>query len=175
MKRKLQPHRRVVRMARNSSAPLLLSLSCLHFAYAAPVAGVPTRNHAILVEATAVDKTITGKVTDETNNGLPGVSIVIKGTQKGTVTDANGQFRLDVPEKATLVLSFVGYEPQEVLVGNQNVLNLTMKVDSKVLEEIVVIGYGTLKKFRTTAWRRADSSRSSSCHRPCRSRTSGTS
>lgn len=150
MKRKLQPHRRVVRMARNSSAPLLLSLSCLHFAYAAPVAGVPTRNHAILVEATAVDKAITGKIVDETNSPLPGVSIVIKGSQKGTVTDANGQFRLDVPEKATLVLSFVGYEPQEVIVGNQNVLNLTMKVDSKVLEEIVVIGYGTLKKSDLT-------------------------
>lgn len=151
MKKKLQPHQRVVRMARHSSTPFLLSLSCLHFAYAAPSTGGPTRNNStILVEALAADKTITGKIVDETNSPLPGVSIVIKGTQRGTVTDANGQFRLDIPERATLVLSFVGYEPQEVVVGNQTVLNVTMKVDSKVLEEIVVIGYGTLKKSDLT-------------------------
>lgn len=99
-----------------------------------------------------LDQTVTGKVSDEKGDGLPGVSILVKGTQRGTSTNATGDFsiavpdRSDGPEKAVLVFSYVGYEPQEIVVGNRTSINLTMKVDNKSLEEVVVVGYGTQKK-----------------------------
>jgi TonB-linked SusC/RagA family outer membrane protein len=150
MEKPLQPHGRFSRMMRLSTAPFVLSFSCLTFAYAAPDRDLLERNANVRLEEKAVDKTISGKVVDESNSGLPGVSIVIKGTQRGTVTDGNGLYKLEVPDNSTLIFSFVGYVPQEIAVGNQSSINLTMRSDSKVLEEIVVIGYGTLKKSDLT-------------------------
>ncbi|MCU0340490.1 MAG: SusC/RagA family TonB-linked outer membrane protein, partial [Spirosomaceae bacterium] len=119
---------------------------CVGITYAGPNRPSPTPR-----EVKNVDKTISGKITDEGNNALPGVSVVLKGTQRGTTTDANGNFKIEVPERnATLIFSFVGYEPQEIVIGNQTALNLKMRVDSKVMEEVVVIGYGTLKKSDLT-------------------------
>ncbi|GAB4044336.1 SusC/RagA family TonB-linked outer membrane protein [Spirosoma litoris] len=93
------------------------------------------------------DIPVQGKVIDEKGEGLPGVSIVIKGTQKGTTTDAEGMYKLDVPNPAAiLIFSFVGYLPQEVTVGNRTVVDVTLKTDNKTLDEIVVVGYGTVKK-----------------------------
>ena len=98
-----------------------------------------------------VDRTLSGRVTDEKNESLPGVSVVIKGTQRGTVTDADGRYKLEVPNgTATLVFSFVGYLSQEVQVGNQASLNINLKSDDKTLDEIVVIGYGTTRKSDLT-------------------------
>ncbi|OIN60901.1 SusC/RagA family TonB-linked outer membrane protein [Arsenicibacter rosenii] len=96
----------------------------------------------------AADRLITGKVTDESANGLPGVSIVVKGTQRGTVTDADGQYRLSVPDAGQVVLaySFVGYQPVDITLTGQTVLNVTLKPDEHSLEEVVVVGYGTQKK-----------------------------
>ncbi|WP_128548163.1 SusC/RagA family TonB-linked outer membrane protein [Larkinella soli] len=89
-------------------------------------------------------RTVKGKITDERNEGLPGVSIVLKGTTTGTTTDAGGQYTLNVPsDQAVLVFSFLGYESQEITVGNQTLLNITLKGDSKTLNEVVVVGYGT--------------------------------
>jgi len=124
--------------------------SCASISYAAPDRDLLGNDSKETNTQKTVDKAITGKVMDENSNSLPGVSIVIKGTQRGTVTDGSGQFRLEVPEKATLIFSFVGYLPQEVIIGNQTTLNLSLQPDSKVLEEIVVIGYGTLKKSDLT-------------------------
>ncbi|MDF7820816.1 TonB-dependent receptor [Runella sp. MFBS21] len=129
----------------------ILAFLSSNISQAAPDRDVLDKLTTTNVDQKSVDKTVTGKVIDETNSPLPGVSIVLKGTQKGTVTDGNGQFKLDVPDaNATLIFSFVGYEPQEIAVGNQTSINLTLKSDSKVLEEIVVIGYGTLKKSDLT-------------------------
>ena len=98
-----------------------------------------------------VDQTITGTISDEKGEVLPGVSVVVKGSQRGTNTDAKGQYRITVPDgSATLIFSFVGYLPQEVTVGNQSVISVTLKVDSKSLEEVVVVGYGTQKKINLT-------------------------
>ncbi len=94
---------------------------------------------------------IRGKVSDEKGEGLPGVSILVKGTQQGTITDENGNFQLDASEGAILVLSFVGYETREVRIGAETFLSLSMKVDQKSLEEVVVVGYGTQKKTSVTA------------------------
>lgn len=94
-----------------------------------------------------VDVDITGSVTDEKGDALPGVSIVLKNTQRGTTTDGNGQFRLSVPDKdVTLVFSFVGYVTQEIQPGSKTNLGVVLKTDQKTLSEIVVIGYGTQKK-----------------------------
>ncbi|MCE6990827.1 SusC/RagA family TonB-linked outer membrane protein [Dyadobacter sp. CY323] len=99
-----------------------------------------------------VDRTIKGKVSDESGMGLPGVSIVVKGTQRGTSTGAGGDFTLDVPDggQHVLVLSFVGYKSQEVSVGNQSEISVNMAPDENALDEIVVVGYGTVKKSDLT-------------------------
>ena len=91
---------------------------------------------------------ITGKVTGEdSSEGLPGVNVVVKGTTQGSVTDVNGNYSLNVPdENSLLVFSSVGYVTEEVLVGNQSVIDLVMVPDITALEEIVVIGYGTVRK-----------------------------
>lgn len=97
--------------------------------------------------AQTIDRTITGKVTDEQGGGLPGVSVVVKGTQKGTTTDAEGNYSLSIPEgSVTLVFSFVGYTSKEMPAGAENVLNVSMGADTKALEEVVVVGYGAQKK-----------------------------
>ncbi|WP_138475463.1 SusC/RagA family TonB-linked outer membrane protein [Dyadobacter bucti] len=94
-----------------------------------------------------VDKTIQGKVTDEKGESLPGVSILVKGTQRGTTTDAEGQYKLDIPDETSiLIFSFVGYTPQEVAAGSRSVVDVSLKAGDKTLEEIVVVGYGTVKK-----------------------------
>lgn len=90
---------------------------------------------------------VTGMVTDTRGNPMPGVSIVVKGTQAGTVTDPNGAFSLaNVPSNGTLVFSFVGYNTQEVSVNSQTVFNVSLVESETRLEDIVVIGYGTVKK-----------------------------
>ena len=99
------------------------------------------------LEAWAQGRTVTGKVSDPTGFGLPGVSVQLKGTQRGTNTDAEGKFSLtDVPDNATLVLSFIGYTSQEVAVGNRSTVDVKLADDTKALEEVVVVGYGTAKR-----------------------------
>lgn len=94
---------------------------------------------------------ISGKVTDEKGNILPGVSIVIKGTQGGTTTNEKGNFLLTYPGKeAVLVFSFVGYISKEVAVTTQSALNVVLQVDVKALNEVVVIGYGTQAQKEVT-------------------------
>ena len=98
-----------------------------------------------------VDKTIRGKVTDENAGTLPGVNILLKGTQQGTTTDAEGRFSIGVPdENAVLVFSFVGYVSQEMVVANRTSLDVLLVVDEKSLEEIIVVGYGTQRKENLT-------------------------
>ncbi|RCR70626.1 SusC/RagA family TonB-linked outer membrane protein [Larkinella punicea] len=93
---------------------------------------------------------ITGTVTDEANQPLPGVSIVEKQTQKGTATDASGQFTLDVNAGATLVVSSIGFASQEVAIGNQTTLTIRLKEDVNQLNEVVAVGYSTMRKSDVT-------------------------
>ncbi len=94
--------------------------------------------------ALAQGRTVSGKVTSsDDGSSVPGVNILEKGTSNGTVTDADGNYRISVGDNATLVFSFVGYTTQETAVGSQSVLNVTMSSDVKALQEVVVIGYGT--------------------------------
>lgn len=90
---------------------------------------------------------VTGAVTDPVGMGLPGVNILIKGTQSGTTTDENGKYALEIPDAgATLVFSFVGYVSQEVAAGTGTIVNVILKQDDKILSEVVVVGYGVVKK-----------------------------
>lgn len=97
-------------------------------------------------------RTITGTVADERGEGLPGVSILVKGTTVGTTSRVDGTFSLDLPANATmLVVSFVGKTTIEIPVGNQTVFNLELKSDEQALDEVVVIGYGTAKRADLTS------------------------
>src|SRR5690606_29114279 len=92
-----------------------------------------------------------GTVTDDANEPLPGVNVVVKGTTVGTSTDAEGRYSIAVPdENAVLVFSFIGFQSQEITVGSQTVINITMLSDIQSLDEIVVVGYGTQKKSDLT-------------------------
>src|SRR5690606_14428842 len=95
---------------------------------------------------------VTGTVKDDRGEPLPGVNVMIKGTQTGTSTDATGRFSIRVTqENAVLIFSYVGYQTQEISPGSQRVLDVTLLPDQKSLEEVVVIGYGTQKKTSLTA------------------------
>lgn len=94
---------------------------------------------------------VTGKVTGNDGDILPGVTIKVKGTTKGTITGADGSFKLDVPNGNTvLVVSSTGYETQEVNVGSRSVINIVLATDVRALEEVVVVGYGERKKSDVT-------------------------
>lgn len=102
-----------------------------------------------LTSPIAPDRELRGRVTDATTNeGLPGVSVVLKGTTRGTTTDATGAFRLSIPDRSadagevTLVFSYVGFESQELPVGGQTTFDVALKTNTSTLSEVVVIGYG---------------------------------
>jgi len=92
-------------------------------------------------------KQITGKVVDNTNQPIPGASILVKGTTIGLVTDADGNFKLNLPVNAeTLQVSFVGMKSQEITLAGKSSLNIVMEIDAIGLEEVVAVGYGNLQK-----------------------------
>lgn len=102
-------------------------------------------------EALAQDRAVSGVVKDESGLELPGVSVVVKGTARGTTTDGNGKYQLTVPSAGTtLVFSFVGYGSKEELVGNRSTINLNLSGEDKILNEVVVVGYGTQQKVNLT-------------------------
>ena len=97
--------------------------------------------------AMAQQRLVTGKVTSsDDNSGIPGANVLEKGTSNGTVTDVNGTFRISVGDNATLVFSFVGLTTQEVAVGSQSAVNVSLAPDIKTLSEIVVTGYASQEK-----------------------------
>ena len=96
-------------------------------------------------------KTVSGKVTDTSGATLPGVSVVVKGSTNGTITNSDGNYSLsNIPDDATLQFSFVGMKPQEIPVAGKTSINVTMTEDAIGIEEVVAIGYGTQKKVNLT-------------------------
>ena len=98
------------------------------------------------VGAVAQTVTVSGNVTDETGLGLPGVNILVQGTSTGTITDIDGSYELRTEKGATLVFSFTGYTSQNVVVGNEARINVSMNPDAQVLGEVVVTGYTSQQK-----------------------------
>ena len=95
-------------------------------------------------------KHVTGQVLDKTGETIVGANVIVKGTTQGTITDLDGKFALDVPQDAILEISFIGYNTLNQPVGNQDYFKITLKEDTEVLEEVVVVGYGTSKKSSLT-------------------------
>lgn len=89
---------------------------------------------------------IQGKVTDETGLELPGVNVVVKGISGGTVTDIDGAYQIEARQGDTIVFSFIGYASVEILVGSQTRIDVQMGMDAQVINEVVVIGYGSVRK-----------------------------
>lgn len=112
---------------------------------------IASNNASRTVTQSPVEITVTGRVTDEQNNPIPGANVIIKGTTLGTSTDSDGKFSIVVPdENAVLVVTFIGYLSTEVPVGAQTEINIVLKPDVKQLSEIVVVGYGTQKRASVT-------------------------
>ncbi|WP_339707594.1 TonB-dependent receptor [Algoriphagus aquimarinus] len=101
----------------------------------------------VTAEVMEVEKIITGKVTDETGESLPGANVVIKNTTIGTVTNLEGEYTLTVPnDAAVIVFSFIGLTKHEEEVGNRTIINVQLTYDTSGLDEVVVVGFGTQKK-----------------------------
>ncbi|MFD2513734.1 SusC/RagA family TonB-linked outer membrane protein [Pontibacter locisalis] len=108
----------------------------------------------LLNQVVAQSKTVSGTVTDQTTSqGLPGVAVIVKGTTVGTTTGADGSYSINVPAgSSTLVFRFIGYQTIEKSVGNAGTINVALATDQKLLDEVVVVGYGTqLKKDVTSS------------------------
>ncbi|MGL5563094.1 MAG: SusC/RagA family TonB-linked outer membrane protein [Tannerellaceae bacterium] len=118
---------------------------------ASPETNHETEPFTISTSIAQQSKTIKGTVVDETGEPLIGVSIAVKGTTNGTVTDIDGNFTLPrVSGKDVITLTYVGYHPINQTIGNQTVFKFTMKEDTKTLDEVVVVGFGSQKKVNVT-------------------------
>lgn len=95
-------------------------------------------------------KVITGVVNDDRGEPVIGANVVEKGTTNGTVTDIDGKYSLSVSDKSILVVSYIGYNSQEIKVGKENVINILLHEDAEALDEVVVVGYGTVKRGNLT-------------------------
>ncbi|GAA4795727.1 TonB-dependent receptor [Olivibacter ginsenosidimutans] len=113
---------------------------------AAEAIGKGTFRPVLTVTPTVQQQKVEGRVVDEQGNPLPGISILIKGTQQGTSTNEDGYYTLDVPPNAVLVYTYVGYGSKEEPVGTRTTINVTLTSSQQDLEEVVVIGYGEVKK-----------------------------
>ena len=105
----------------------------------------------VTISSAIAQKEVTGKVTDDTGQPMPGTTILVKGTTNGTVSNSDGNYSIsNVPEDATLVYSFVGMLVQEIVVGSQTTINVTLVAETIGLDEVVAIGYGVQKKSDVT-------------------------
>ena len=132
-------------IAKASAFCLLLSAFSVNAAMAAPAGTVDE------VMAVQQGKKVTGVVVDGTGEPVIGANVVVKGTTNGTITDFDGNYTIEgVSANDVLVISYIGYLSQEVPVGNQSMIKVTLKEDTQTLDEVVVVGYGTMKKSDVT-------------------------
>lgn len=114
---------------------------------------VGERNSSVNTEGISIkidQIVVTGNVKDADGQALPGATVSVAGTSIGTVTNIDGNYSLEVPDGATLVFSYIGFTPNRVVVGGQSIINTILQVDATALEEVVVIGYGEIKKSDLT-------------------------
>ncbi|WP_159063558.1 TonB-dependent receptor [Parabacteroides bouchesdurhonensis] len=111
-------------------------------------------NHIVIIPKQSIDnkqrisqqKKVTGTIKDHQNEPIIGANIIEKNTQNGTITDENGYFSLDINPNSTLVVTYIGYLPKEIPVGSKDIFNIILTEDVEQLEEVVVVGYGSVKK-----------------------------
>jgi TonB-linked SusC/RagA family outer membrane protein len=104
----------------------------------------------VMLIANAQNSNITGRVTDSSGGGVPSAGILIKGTKVSTVTDGSGNFSIPAKQGDILVISYIGFVSKEITVGSQSAINVTLAEDNQALDEVVVVGYGTIKKSSLT-------------------------
>ena len=134
------------------SRALLKATTCLFLtagigisaAYAVPEASTS------VMETVQQNQTISGRITDTSGEPVIGASVVVKGTTNGTITDFDGKFSLNAPAQGTLTISYIGYKKMEISINGQRTVNVTLKEDTEILDEVVVVGYGTQKKATLT-------------------------
>ncbi len=111
----------------------------------------PNEEITEVIQQTIQGKKITGKVTDSSGGSLPGVSVVLKGTSLGVITDVDGKYSIsNIPGNAILIFSFVGMKAQEITVANKSIINVSLVDDAIGIEEVVAVGYGTQRKVNMT-------------------------
>lgn len=96
------------------------------------------------------DLRVSGRVTDASGNGIPNASVNVKGSKAGTLTKADGSYEISVPDGATLVFSSIGYETQEMAVNGKSEINITLKSSTKMIDQVIVVGYGSQRKIDVT-------------------------
>ena len=134
-------------IAKASAFCLLLSAFSVDAAMAVP-ASAGTVDEVMVVQQ---GKKVTGMVVDGAGEPVIGANVVVKGTTNGTITDFDGNYTIEgVPADGVLVISYIGYLSQEIPVGNQSAINVTLKEDTQTLDEVVVVGYGTMRKSDVT-------------------------
>lgn len=104
----------------------------------------------LMMSTAYAQQTITGQVIDVNNEPLVGATVIVSGTDRGTSTDVNGEFELQASSDETLIIRFIGYQSQEILVGDQTEFSITLRVDDQLLDEVVVIGYGVQQRSDLT-------------------------
>ena len=149
---KLNVNQQVVLNQKNKTVPQVMEELLKNTNYTFEIKG----NQIIIVpkkvekQATGEKQTISGVVTDERGETVIGASVTEKGTSNGTVTDINGHYELTIPKGSTLQISYIGYLTQNVKVGHNNQLNIKLVEDAHSLDEVVVVGYGQMKKSDLT-------------------------
>ena len=138
---------------RNSMKISSFLLASAFSAFALPVNAADVQLNGddnLSVQETLQTKTVTGTVVDAAGIPVIGANVIVKGTTNGTITDFDGNFSLDVPANAVLEISYIGYLTVETPVGNQSKINVTLQEDTQALDEVVVVGYGTMRKSDVT-------------------------
>ena len=149
---KLNVNQQVVLNQKNKTVPQVMEELLKNTNYTFEIKG----NQIIIVpkkvekQATGEKQTISGVVTDERGETVIGASVTEKGTSNGTVTDINGHYELTIPKGSTLQISYIGYLTQNVKVGHNSQVNVKLVEDAHSLDEVVVVGYGQMKKSDLT-------------------------
>ena len=141
-------------MKKSSNSALLKATACLFLAASAmtPLHAAEGTTESLKAQIVQQSVTIKGVVTDKTGMPIIGANVIEKGTTNGIITDFDGNYTLDVANgNAVLVFSYIGYKTQEIVVGNQKTIDVVLAEDTEMMDEVVVIGYGTQKKGDVTS------------------------
>ena len=140
-----QGHKRCYRLVQSVALTTLLGIGTVQAGQPFITTSLSMQVHSVAPEQQTGNISIKGHVVDNKGEVLIGVTVMVKGTNNGVITDMNGNFTITAKNGQTLVLSYIGYKDVEVKVQQSN-LNITMQEDAQALDEVVVIGYGTAKK-----------------------------
>lgn len=147
MKRNMKEWLRLTSNATTRRVPFLLGLTtalCLPLLASANTSSISGNEY---VQSVMQTRTIKGIITDETGESMIGVSVLVKGTSIGTITNLEGEYTLDIPAgNTTLEVSYIGYKTQQIAIGTDSQVNIKLVPDTQALDEVVVIGYGAVKK-----------------------------